>query len=41
MQIGKDSMDLTKFNFIFVGTTLATMFVGFYNNGIFFRTKIF
>jgi len=28
MQIGKDSTDLTKSNFIFVGTTLATMFVG-------------
>lgn len=28
MQIGKDSTYLTKFNFIFVGTTLATMFVG-------------
>jgi hypothetical protein len=28
MQIGKDSMDLTKFNFIFVGIALATMFVG-------------
>jgi hypothetical protein len=28
MQIEKYSIDLTKFNFIFVGTTLATMFVG-------------
>jgi hypothetical protein len=28
MQIGKDSIDLTKLNFIFVGTTIATLFVG-------------